>query len=647
MVSNKISSSSVETQRQLRIEKMNKLKEIGHDPFTPDSKRDYVLKEVKDRYEELKSNSKDFVTLAGRIKSKRVSGKIAFCTIEDESLPDGFQFILKQDELPEIGNYEGKLTFQDFKDLFDEGDFIQGTGYLQFSSTMEPSLFLNELKILTKSLRPLPEKIEDIEQKYRQRYVDMRLNPEVRDLFVQKSKFWQASREFMIENGFLEIQMPTMEETTGGAEANPFVTHHNALDEDFYLRISSELHQKRMIVAGFEKVFDLEKNYRNEGIDDEHLQEYYQIEFYWAYTNYKDLIIFTEKLFQKAIQAAFGTLILDYKGKAIDWSGNYPQIAYYDFVEKYANIKLSDYDTVEKLRELAISLNLKYEESDGKGRLIDLIYKKTARPKCIEPVWLIDHPVDISPLSKRKPEKPNLTQRMQLIAYGSELCNGFSELNDPIDQLHRFEEQQSLREGGDDEAMMLDKDYINALEIGMPPTSGFGFSERVFSVLMQKPIRECTVFPLMRRQKENGGKTKHTYVAHALISNSENIPLWTKLNTAAHLSASFASRAGKKLIHIDKTYTQDELELPMNIQHAIIMKSATTSEEILRIFKEAKKKKLEVSIFTEDMKSSSNDELVNDRHSSKSQYQIEYLGVLIFGKKSDVEAITNDFPLFD
>jgi lysyl-tRNA synthetase class 2 len=305
----------------------------------------------------------------------------------------------------------------------------------------------------------------------------------------------------MLRYDFLELQAPTLEHTTGGAEATPFSTHHNALDEDFYLRISSELFLKRYIAGGFERVFDIDKNYRNEGIDDEHLQEYTQFEFYWAYLDFEKMLQFSEQLIKYVIQNTFDTLELTYKDKIIDWSGNWPRLSYYAFVEKFANISLQEYDTVEKLRALADDLGLHYNKTDGYGRLVDLIYKKTARPKCIEPVWLTDHPVALSPLAKRKHENTDQTFRAQLIAYGSELTNGFAELNDPVDQLARFEEQQDLREQGDDEAMMIDRDFVEALEYGIPPTCGFAYSERLFSVLMQKPIRETTAFPLMKREK--------------------------------------------------------------------------------------------------------------------------------------------------
>jgi lysyl-tRNA synthetase class 2 len=485
--------TAIEVERENRIQKAQVLREKGQNPYTEKVLRDITLLELKNTFDNKKGET---ITVAGYIKSLRLSGKIGFTTVEDDSLIEGFQFIFKSDLLE-----SNPLTFEDFKELVDRGDYIQVTGKLDISQRGEPSVFVSEYRVLTKSLRSLPEQLDDIEIKYRKRYIDMKLHPEVREIFRMKSKFWQATRDFMIRSEFLELQAPTLEHTTGGAEASPFSTHHNALDEDFYLRISSELFLKRYIAGGFEKVFDIDKNYRNEGIDDEHLQEYTQFEFYWAYSEFDTMVSFSEELIKYVIQSTFSTLSLPYKDKTIDWSGNWPCLSYYEFVEKFANISLQEYDTIEKLRLLADDLGLHYNDTDGYGRLVDLIYKKTARPNCIEPVWLIDHPVALSPLAKRNPDNTDLTLRAQLIAYGSELTNGFAELNDPVDQLARFEEQQALREQGDDEAMMIDRDFVEALEYGIPPTCGFAYSERLFSILMQKPIRETTAFPLMKREK--------------------------------------------------------------------------------------------------------------------------------------------------
>lgn len=640
-----VSLSSANTQRELRTRKMNTLRARGIDPFTPSSKRDMHLAEAKELFEE-DFEMKESVTLVGFVSSKRGSGKISFASIQDESCPAGFQFVFKADQV--AGEEENQLDFKDFQKLIDEGDYIQATGTLQRSQRGEPSLFVDSYRLLTKSLRPLPDKIENIEDKYRRRYLDMKLNPEVREMFKQKSRFWSSTRDFMVKSGFLEVSMPTLEHTTGGAEAEPFVTHHNALDQDFYLRISSELHQKRMLVGGFEKIFDLDKNYRNEGIDDEHLQEYTQMEFYWAYADYNNLMDYCEELMKHVIKQTFGSHTLTYdENTQVDWSKQWPRIPYYDFIKEYGGVDISQCNTVEQLRAKATELNLEYEESDGVGRLIDLIYKKTARPKCIEPVWLIDQPVAVSPLAKRIPGKPDFTQRIQLVAYGSELCNGYSELNDPIDQLERFEEQQRLREEGDGEAMMLDRDYVNALEIGMPPAAGFAYSERLFSMLLRKPIREVTPFPLMRKEKAiTTGKNKQTIVAHSVILNTADMQAWEKMNTASHLASSFAARIGTQLFHTLESPTKDGVTILMNIQNAIVIKQATNPKNLHSLIQRAEADNLHVVTFTRDMLKSSDDVKVMKGHASKNSHEIEYLGALIYGPIKKVKPLTEDFDLW-
>lgn len=434
---------------------------------------------------------------------------------EEMSQEDGWQKIRSLLEITKTEiqkqNETKSLNFEQFKDLIDDGDFVQATGKLDYSQSGQPSLFVDNLTILTKSLQPIPEKFEDKEMRFRQRYLDMLVNPEVRKIFEAKSRFWTAAKDFMDTNDFVQVFVPIMQETTGGAEANPFVTHHDALDEDFYLGISPELHLKRMIVGGFEKIYDLGRNFRNEGIDDEHLQEFNRIEFYWAYASHDDLMNFAEDLIKFSLEKAFGSLHLIYKPKnesgvqtgeevRVNWSEKWPKMSYYDFIKHFGGVDLEGKSETE-LKEIATNLGIKFEENASFGRLTDLIYKKVARPKCIAPTWLIDIPTRLSPLAKRNPQNSEISLRSHLLAYGSELTNGFAELNDPLDQLARFEEQQAARDAGDDEAMMIDLDFVNALEIGLPPTVGFGMSERLFDLVANKTMRECATFPLMRKKK--------------------------------------------------------------------------------------------------------------------------------------------------
>ncbi|MDZ4230022.1 MAG: amino acid--tRNA ligase-related protein, partial [Candidatus Veblenbacteria bacterium] len=365
----------------------------------------------------------------------------------------------------------------------------------------EVTVLATEITPLAKCLRPLPEKwhgLKDVEQRLRQRYLDLMMDSEVRQLFVKKSNFWRVVRGHLAGAGFLEMDTPALEAVAGGADANPFVTHHDALDHDFYLRISLELPLKRLLVGGFEKVFEVGKVFRNEGIDTEHLQDYDMCEFYWAYANYEDLMSFTQELYQEIVRGITGSLTTTCEGKHIDWAGEWPRKDYFELIRELTGEDLSGVTDVPKLHKLLEKHKVRYEENMGAGRLIDLFWKKLARPKVVGPLFVINHPVEVSPLAKRHPKDPARVQRMQIIVGGSELGNGFSELNDPADQRARFEEQMKLREAGDAEAQMLDEDFIAALEYGMPPAAGFGFSERLFSFIVDKPIRETVLFPPMR-----------------------------------------------------------------------------------------------------------------------------------------------------
>jgi lysyl-tRNA synthetase, class II len=666
-----ISYSSIDTQRTLRIEKMNKLRELGQDPFTPNSQRDYTLADIKAQFEDKKSLKS--ITLAGRIKSKRTSGKIAFGTIEDESLPDGFQFIFKQDELPTPGNAEKLLTFADFKDLFEEGDYIQATGVLGESQRGEPSLFVHQYHILTKALRPLPESLEydNFESRYLDRVADFKMNTKdpngiaIRDIIKLKSKYWQIWREEMIAEGFLEVECPIFESIPGGADAKPFTTYYNLLDQEMYLRISLELPLKKLIAGGFEKVFEIGRIFRNEGSDPTHLQEYTQIEWYWAYSNYYDAMPFIARIYRKLAQEVLGKLEqVDYKGNTINWGewitkeeaqkhgwqvyNGWPAIPYFEAIRHFSEGTLDlENKNYKELLEIAKEHSIEIEPGTSISNLIDKIYKKTARPKMVNPMFLIAQPVELEPLAKRDPQNPNLVHRWQIVAGGEELGKCFSELNDPIDQLDRFKEQQKARDAGDEEAQFMNEDYVKALEYGLPPLSGFGMSERLLPFLLGKHIRETVTFPAIRTNPNEYAKSKKTLVAHAVLLNTPEIPMWSKLNAAAHLSASFAARRGKELIHLDKSVTKDGDVIPMNIQHAIVMKQVSNKADLLDLKKAATEMGLDVSVFTEEMRESSNDEKVQNLIENKTSYETGYLGVLVFGKKSDVEEVTDHLSLLE
>jgi len=472
-----------------KLEKIENLKNSKMNPYPEKSERTHTNQEVLDDFD----NIKEDVFLAGRIKSLRPMGGSAFVHIEDES--GKMQLFFNKNN---IGADEYKL----FCKNAEMGDFIQVKGELFKTKTGEKTLQVKEWKMLAKNIRPIPAEyygVKDTEKLLRKRYLDLMMNEETREIFKKKNIFWQTLRNFLSKENFLEVQTPVLESIPGGADAEPFVTYYNALDRDFYLRISLELHLKRLLVGGYERVFEIGRVFRNEGISREHLQEFDHMEFYWAYSDMEKGMTLVEKLYKELAKAVLGEkMISQWEGEEIDWSKKWPVVDYFQEFKKETEIDLGGEVSVEELKKKADELGIKYEKSYGKGRMIDTIYKKTIRQRLIQPCFLIGHPIDVSPLAKRDPENPNRVLRLQPVACKSELGNGFAELNDPIDQRQRFEEQMKLREAGDGEAQMLDEDFVEALEYGMPPAFGFGMSERLFAVFLGKSIRETVIFPPVR-----------------------------------------------------------------------------------------------------------------------------------------------------
>jgi lysyl-tRNA synthetase class 2 len=405
-----------------------------------------------------------------------------------------------QDKVANLDAAQSQLGFDQLP-LLDSGDFVEARGPVIKTQTGEVSIEVHQVRLLTKSLRPMPlpqEGFTNKEERLRRRYVDMNVNLDVRDRFVRRSKFWQATRDFLNREGFTEVNIPVLEHTTGGADANPFVTHMDALNQDFYLRISHELPLKRLLGAGFEKVYDIGPRFRNENYSDEHLPEHLAMEWYWAYADWRDGMNFMTDMYRHVIQETFGTLQFKLQNFEIDLAKDWEEWDYATVIKERYGIDVygCSLDEVKK----ALSDNkLEVEKTENKARGIDKLWKNI-RKDVAGPVWLINTPTFISPLSKTNPNDPNSVQRFQPIIAGSELGNGFSELNDPLDQLHRFIEQQTMREAGDEEAMMLDIDYVEMLEYGMPPACGWGYSERVFWVLEGVTAREGVPFPQLRQE---------------------------------------------------------------------------------------------------------------------------------------------------
>jgi lysyl-tRNA synthetase class 2 len=475
--------------KETKLRKLESLKEAGINVYPEKTRRTHTNQEALEDFDNIKKD----IFLVGRVRSLRPMGGSAFVHIEDES--ERMQLFFNKKN---IGADEYKLFIKNIE----LGDFVEVKGELFKTKTEEKTLQVKEWKVLSKNIRPIPTEhfgIKDPEKVLRRRYLDLLTNTETRELFRKKNMFWQTVRNVLAKEGFLEVQTPVLEHIPGGADAEPFITHYNALDQDFYLRISLELPLKRLLVGGYEKVFEIGRVFRNEGVSREHLQEFDHMEFYWAYSDMEKGMDLTEKVFKGIAKSILGDNMTNiWEKNEINWGGKWPRVDYFEEFEKETNINLSGEVSVEDLRKKADDLKIKYEKSYGKGRMIDTIYKKTVRQKLIQPCFLVGHPIEVSPLAKKDPNDSNRVLRFQPVACKSELGNGFSELNDPIDQKARFEDQMKLREEGDSEAQMLDEDFIEALEYGMPPAVGFGMSERLFAVMMGRSVRETVIFPPVR-----------------------------------------------------------------------------------------------------------------------------------------------------
>ena len=484
--------ATLQDYRDERLRKLAELRALGVDPYPATSNRTHFTNDVVEKFDELQGQT---VTVAGRVMGIRKFGKLAFIVLRDKT--GQVQLFLHAPDVAELDGPAGVLGMKQLP-LLDSGDFVEATGEVIKTQTGETSVGVKTLRLLTKSLRPLPTELTDKEQRLRRRYVDMNVNTDVKQRFIRRSKFWQATRDYMNEHHFVEVNVPVLEHTTGGADANPFVTHMDALDQDFYLRISHELPLKRLLGAGFEKVYDIGPRFRNENYSDEHLPEHVAMEWYWAYANWQDGMKFQEGLFKYVLEKTFGTLQFTLNGFEVDMSKDWEVWDYATVIKDRYGIDVyeSSLDDVKK----ALSDNkLEVEKTENRARGIDKLWKNI-RKDVAGPVWLVNTPKFISPLAKTSTEDNRVVERFQAVIAGSELSNGFSELNDPIDQLNRFTEQQTMRDAGDDEAMMLDIDYVEMLEYGMPPACGLGFSERVFWVFEGVSAREGVPFPQLRHE---------------------------------------------------------------------------------------------------------------------------------------------------
>lgn len=476
---------------KVKREKLAALKDAGKDPFK------IVKFDVTNHSMDIKNNFEDFegkeVSVAGRLMSKRVMGKASFCDVSDR---DGkIQSYVSRNDIGEDG-------YANFK-KFDIGDIVGIKGVVFKTQKDEISVKAHEVTLLSKSLQTLPEKfhgLKDQDLRYRQRYLDLIVNPDVKETFFKRSAIIKSIRNFLDKRGYLEVETPTLQTIPGGASARPFITHHNALDIDMYMRIALELPLKRLIVGGLEKVYEIGRVFRNEGISIRHNPEFTLIELYEAFTDYKGMMALIEDMIRTVCKEVTGNTAITYQGTEIDFEKPFEKITMLEAVKKYAGVDFDKIETLEDAKKIAKEHNIEFEEHHQKGDILNLFFEEFAEDKLIQPTFLMDHPVEISPLTKRKPDKPDYTERFELFIVGREIANAYSELNDPLDQRERFKHQEMLRAAGDDEANMIDEDFLLALEYGMPPTGGLGMGiDRLVMLLTDAAsIRDVLFFPTMK-----------------------------------------------------------------------------------------------------------------------------------------------------
>ncbi|MCI8959792.1 MAG: lysine--tRNA ligase [Lachnospiraceae bacterium] len=476
---------------KVRREKLAELQEAGSDPFHI-TKYDVTVHstDVKEQYSAWEGKE---VSIAGRMMSKRVMGKASFCNIQD--LKGNIQCYVARDDL-------GEEDYKDFKKL-DIGDIVGIQGIVFTTRMGEISIHTKSLVLLSKSLQILPEKyhgLTNTDMRYRQRYVDLIMNPEVKDTFIKRSQIIKEIRNFLDGRGFMEVETPMLVSNAGGAAARPFETHYNALDEDVKLRISLELYLKRLIVGGLERVYEIGRVFRNEGVDTRHNPEFTLMELYQAYTDYEGMMELTESMFRYLAEKVCGSAVISYNGVVIDMEKPFERITMIDAVKKYAGVDFAQVKSDEEAKALAKEHHVEFEERHKKGDIISLFFEEFCEEHMIQPTFVMDHPIEISPLTKKKPSNPELVERFELFIYGREMCNAYSELNDPIDQRARFAAQEEAFAAGDEEANHTDEDFLNALEIGMPPTGGIGYGiDRLVMLLTDsQAIRDVLLFPTMR-----------------------------------------------------------------------------------------------------------------------------------------------------
>jgi lysyl-tRNA synthetase, class II len=663
--------ASQEEIKEVRIGKLEKLEALGIEAYPVSVRRDYTLLELREQFDTLvqeegsKEQLSQEIAIVGRIMSMRGQGALSFVDLFDGTAT--FQAIIKKDQNPvyieshqtgeSVSGIQETIAHKNVSDAFalfvdtaDMGDFVEVRGSLMKTKRGEMSLVVSAWRMITKSLRALPEKwagLQDVEERYRRRYLDVLTNEEVRNSFVLRTKLLSGVRRFFDSHGYLEVELPILQALAGGATAAVFGTHHNALDLDFNLTIAQELYLKKLVVGGFNKVYEVGRRFRNEGIDVTHNPEFTMLESQEAYADAKSQRQFIQDLVQTLVKDIFGKEEFLFDGEVIDTSKPFVVREYLDVIAESAGITNVREMSREDLVQVAHTFGADIEAADEFEKIVDKIYKKAVRPKLIQPTFLINYPVEFNPFAKRREDDKTLIDRFQLVIGGLEVTNCFSELNNPVDQKARYEEQDRKKRKGDGEISPSDQDYLEAIEYGMPPNGGIGIGiDRLAMLFMNATnIKDAILFPTMKPEEGGGAKKKDKEIAVVVLSKESNLLSWQKMNTVAHLSASFAARIGKKLCMQDTVETKDEQSISLNIQHAILIKEVPSQADLKDLIKKAKEAGCTVSEFTREMLETTNDKKVALQTKEKEYADIEHLGVLVFGPKSVVDDLTKDATL--
>lgn len=647
--------------RDERLRKLDELRKLGINPYPAKSHRTHMMGAVVAQFDELEGK---ITTVAGRIVGIRKFGKLAFIVLKDAS--GQVQLFLREGDVAKTDAKNGGIGLDDLN-LLDSGDFVEATGEVIKSKTGEISVAVKTLRLLTKSLRGMPttqEGFTNKEERLRRRYIDTNVNHDVYERFLRRSTFWQATRDFLNGEGFTEINIPILEQTTGGADANPFVTHMDALNQDFYLRISHELPLKRLLGGGYEKVYDIGPRFRNENYSDEHLPEHVAMEWYWAYADWQDGMMLTQRMVRAIADKTWGTrqftlangLAVDLGSDEQDW----PRISFVKLLQDRYGLDVHTCTLEQAVSELK-KIGGEVEKIDNRSRVIDKLWKKI-RVEISGPAFLVDIPDFLQPLAKLQAEDPRLTEQFNLMLGGTEACKAYSELNDPVDQLERFMEQQRMRNAGDDEAMMLDIDFVEMLEYAMPPACGYGHSERIFWMLEGVTAREGVMFPQLRAgfdettkkiypdvwalEQATATERPQDFAKKITLLVNKTLEPWQMANAVAHMSGYFGNNIAKSdFVTADNFVTADDKKLPRNSQYSIIIKRAD-EKDLHKVLQKVRESNLKHHVFIKEMQDTSDDGKITGVLKDQSEDNTVFYGLGVFGDNNQVDSLTKNFQLW-